>query len=317
MRSNEFRGLLDSLERLTTRQREALLTALETDDQDVVPEVASEVVGDTPGCPHCESERVIRWGQTNGMQRRRCKDCERTFTPLTGTPLAHLRRRDRWAQYVESMRQGETLAQAARRCGIHINTAHRWRHRFLKGTTQLQARLVGIAEADETFLPRSAKGQPELLKQWGRPARKRGGMATTGGRSHQERIAVWVARDRAGGTFARVTEKMDAASLKPLLREAVEPDAVLCSDGWSSYRAAAAQLGIRHERILFQRGERVRGPFHVQNVNNYHGRWKGWMRRFNGVSTRYLQHYVSWFRILDAHSDTHDSRYLLRAAIAA
>ena len=138
-----------------------------------------------------------------------------------------------------------------------------------------------------------------------------------GGRSHQERIAVWVARDRAGGTFARVTERMDAASLEPLLRAAVEPDAILCTDAWSSYRAAATQLGLRHERINFQQGERVRGPFHVQNVNNYHGRWKQWLRRFNGVSTRYLQHYVSWFRILDAHSNTHGPRYLLRAAMAA
>jgi hypothetical protein len=69
-------------------------------------------------CPHCEADRVIRWGQTSGLPRWRCKGCRRTFTPLTGTPVAHLRRRDRWADYGESLRRGETLAEAAERCRL-------------------------------------------------------------------------------------------------------------------------------------------------------------------------------------------------------
>ena len=30
-----------------------------------------------------------------------------------------------------------------------------------------------------------------------------------------------------------------------------------------------------------------------------HGRLKGWMRRFNGVATAYLENYLGWFRALD------------------
>jgi hypothetical protein len=62
---------------------------------------------------------------------------------------------------------------------------------------------------------------------------------------------------------------------------------------------------------------RVRGPFHVRNVNNYHSRWKGWLRRFHGVSTRCLQNYVGWFRMLDEHAKARGSKFLLEAAIAA
>ena len=316
MRGADFRELLESLNGLTPRQRETLLSALEQGQEEEVHEVVAELFEDGVHCPHCGAERVIRWGQTSGLPRWRCKECRRTFTPLTGTPLARLRRRDRWADFAESLRRGETLREAAERCGIHINTAHRWRHRFLKGSAQTQARLVGIAEADETFVLRSAKGQPDLRKQWGRPARKRGSMAKRSGRSHEERIAVWIARDRGGATFAQVTERLDSASLKPLIQKAVAPDTILCTDGWSTYRAVAAQLGLRHESLSFRQGERVRGPFHVQNVNNYHSRWKGWLRRFNGVSTRYLQHYVSWFRMLDAHPQARTSRFMLHAAIA-
>ena len=47
-------------------------------------------------------------------------------------------------------------------------------------------------------------------------------------------------------------------------------------------------------------GVRVRdGAFHIQNVNAYHGRLKGWMGRFNGVATRYLPNYLGWRRTLE------------------
>lgn len=40
-----------------------------------------------PGvCPHCQSEHIKRFGQTgNHIQRYRCLDCEKTFTPVTCT----------------------------------------------------------------------------------------------------------------------------------------------------------------------------------------------------------------------------------------
>jgi len=37
-------------------------------------------------CPHCQSEHIRRFGQTsNHIQRYRCIDCQKTFTPVTGT----------------------------------------------------------------------------------------------------------------------------------------------------------------------------------------------------------------------------------------
>ena len=34
-------------------------------------------------------------------------------------------------------------------------------------------------------------------------------------------------------------------------------------------------------------------------MNSYHGRFKGWRRRFNGVATSCLENYLGWFRALD------------------
>jgi transposase-like protein len=40
-------------------------------------------------------------------------------------------------EYAQSMLDSETLRKAAARCGIHLSTAFRWRHRFLKLADQL------------------------------------------------------------------------------------------------------------------------------------------------------------------------------------
>jgi hypothetical protein len=56
---------------------------------------------------------------------------------------------------------------------------------------------------------------------------------------------------------------------------------------------------MEHYRFKSDGIERVRGIYHIQNVNNYHNRLKGWIQRFNGVATKYLDHYLSWFQFLD------------------
>lgn len=44
----------------------------------------------------------------------------------------------------------------------------------------------------------------------------------------------------------------------------------------------------------------TKGLYHIQNVNNYHRRLKGWIQRFNGVATKYLNNYLAWFQVLES-----------------
>jgi hypothetical protein len=47
----------------------------------------------------------------------------------------------------------------------------------------------------------------------------------------------------------------------------------------------------------------VRGAIHVQNVNAYHSRLRGWLQPFRGVASRYLGNYLGWqFSTLNANS---------------
>ncbi len=145
------------------------------------------------GCPHCGHDGARPWGGANGKPRYRCAGCRRTFNAATGTPLAGLHYPDRWNDQAQALIDCDSVAKAAKRCGIDYTTAFRWRHRFLSALNLDKPRqLSGIVEADETFCLESFKGKRDDLP---RPPRKRGGKASKRGLS-KEQIPVIVARDR-------------------------------------------------------------------------------------------------------------------------
>lgn len=109
--------------------------------------------------PALPGRYVASMGSSHGLPRYRCTQCRRTSNPLTGTPLARLRKREQWMQYAQSLIEGQTVRAAAHRCGIDKNTAFLWRHRFLARISQHQAtHEEGIVEADETFFLESFRG---------------------------------------------------------------------------------------------------------------------------------------------------------------
>ena len=249
----------------------------------------------TPACAHCGAERIVRNGQADGLQWYKCRGCNKTFNALTGTALARLRHKGKWLTQAAVLRDGLSIHKAAERLNVAPSTALRWRHRFLALPKSVQAqRLVGIAEADETYLLRSHKGQ----RGTGQPPRKRGGKAKKRGVCG-EQVPVLVARDRAGATADFILDVVDKehvlAALKPLLAQ----DTIVCTDGSKALAAVAKDIGVIHHAVNLSAGIRVNGPWHVQNVNAYHSRLKDWMRRFKGVATRYLDSYLGWFRTIE------------------
>ena len=67
-----------------------------------------------------------------------------------------------------------------------------------------------------------------------------------------------------------------------------------------------------HKVLNLTKGVRViEKVFHIQNVNSYHGRLHGWMQHFNGVATKYLDNYLSWFRFFDANENPNENSLLL------
>jgi transposase-like protein len=250
------------------------------------------------GCPHCGGDSIGLWGRANGMPRYRCKECRKTFSPLTGTPLAGLHHKDRWMDQAQALTSGESIAKAAERCAIDPTTAFRWRHRFLSALNlDKPTSLSGIVEADETFILESFKGKREGLP---RPPRERGGKASKRGLS-AEQIPVIVARDRTGATLDAVLPKLDAASLTAALGGVIAPSTDFCCDGGSAITAFARRAKLNVHVLPAPGNPRPEAPeHHINNVNGYHGRLKEWMRRFHGVATKNLASYLSWRRTTEA-----------------
>ena len=307
MRTRELKHLLAMTAKLTPYQREQLLKQLSAGM--ALDEVAALLQSQMPAqlsCPKCSAAHVVRNGQANGLQRYKCRDCGGTFNALSGTPLARLRHRDKWLQQAQALDDGLSVRKAAARMGVHRTTAFRWRHRFLAVPREIKAQhLGGVAEADETYVLRSYKGQrrglAELRGEQARKPRRRGGRASKRGLS-AEQVPILVVRNRSGQTTDFVLPVANKPCVSAVLQVAVARDAVLCTDGSNMLATVARELNIEHHAMNTLRGQRTRGAWHIQNVNAYQSRFKQWMRRFKGVATSYLPNYLGWFRALDRNA---------------
>ena len=311
MKNENFQQWLSQTTDLTIHQKKQAFNELSEKTHQALTE---EQLGDVKCCPHCASSQFTHWGQSNDLPRYRCKACLKTFNVLTGTPLARLRYKSLWLPYSGMMLESSTIRKAASELGIDKNTSFRWRHRFLvTPTLHKPEHLTGIVEADETFFLESHKGEKELT----RPPRKRGGKATKRGTS-SEQVPVLIVRDRSGMTTEAILPRVTASALAEVLIPLLDSDAILCSDGHRSYQAFSRESGISHRPVNLSAGNRVIDKaFHVQNVNAYDSRLKGWITRFHGVATKYLDHYLGWQRWLDSHAKALDPEQFLREVVGA
>lgn len=305
-----FRGWLAQIDDLTVKQRlelEAVLAGRPPGS--AVAAVIEESLGDERRCPRCGCEGSVGRGQADGLRRFRCKGCGKSFNALTGTPLARLRKKERWLDFGQSLSEGETVATSAERCGVAMSTAFRWRHRFLRSAKNATLTLRGIVEVDETYVLSSRKGERHL----DRKARKRGGKAGRRGLSH-EQVPVLIGADRSGATISAVLPAVTAQAVKRVLGPILGKDALLVTDGNSVYPPCAAALGVSHEALNQSAGDRVRGELHTQTVNSRHEGLKTFLRPHRGIATKYLDSYLRWFHLAGLqHSPT--SRACLNAAI--
>src|SRR5271157_4395854 len=139
-----FRAWLAEIDGLTARQRQELEAVLAgREPRAAVAAAIEERLGEARRCPHCGGASV-GGGQADGLRRFRCKGCRRSFNALTGTPLARLRKKERWAAQTEALITGESLVKAADRCEVAVTTAFRWRHRFLRAAKNPTRLLSGI-----------------------------------------------------------------------------------------------------------------------------------------------------------------------------
>ena len=254
------------------------------------------------GCLHCAGREIVGWGRSDGLLRFRWKSCGRTFNALTKTPMAHLRKKERWLDHAQAVIEGVSLAKTAKLCGVHPTTAFRWRHRFLRAPADDKPRrLSGIVEANEPSFSNPSGAVGRIRRA--RPGR-RGGTARHPG-PYQDNIPVLVARDRKGATFDAVLPQDDIASIAAVLTGVVTPANHLVGDGSKPLAAFAQQSRHSLPPCPSPGKPTSEAPhLHINTVNAYHSRLRQWLNRFNGVATKNLPSYLGWRRALEAWGPT-------------
>lgn len=322
MGANALRRVMSEVANLSAAERGEVRDSI--DRISAAADVAGILAERLPACPDCGEGNPRRWGTTGaGTPRLRCRGCGRTFNALTGSPLEGLHKRDLWVSYAEGMVRGETLQAAADRVGVTLATSHLWRHRFLRAQrTSAKPAARGIAEEDETFVPRSEKGAyawrlMRLLPSLPSPirrGRKRGRQGIGAGLS-RDQVAVVCVRER-GSRLARtgVADGTTAAAIAPVLSASVASDCLLMTDAGRPTGAAARLAGLSHIPVVGGRCG-ANPAHHIQTVNAYHASFKIWFARFRGVSTRWLGNYAQWFATLSEFASPPTGNAMLRMAV--
>lgn len=289
----------EALLNLSIDERKALLKEIENESDLHVPVLENrrqKLDDKISSCPHCSGKKYRKHGKDKGSQRYYCNTCKRTFTEYTGTWLAGIHKKELVSDYLHLMEQELSLDKIKEKMGINKKTAFDWRHKILSSLEVTSSgTFTGITESDDTFFLESSKGR----KLEERKPRKRGGAAKKRGISN-EQVAVIVTADRnteIDMTVARLgrIKKIDIANA---IGHKITDETILCSDSHVSYKGFAIDNDIEHHAIRANLKQYVKQKvYHVQHVNSIDSRLKKWIEyQFCGVSTKYLQMYLNWFK---------------------
>ena len=185
-----------------------------------------------------------------------------------------------------------SILKTAEICEINKNTAFAWRHKVLDALSQIMedAALEGIVEADETFFILSYKGQKAGLP---RKPKKRGESASKRGLS-REQVCVPCAIDRKGKVISKISNlgRIQTQGLHRVFDGKIKNKSILCTDKASAYVRFSADNDLK--LIQIKGGKEKLGIYHLNHANAYHSGLKTFLKTFKGVSTKYLNNYLTW-----------------------
>ena len=212
-------------------------------------------------CVYCSGKHIVKNGtRKDGVQTYICRDCGKSFSASSNSITSRTRKKiSIWAKYLKCMIDKKTLNESADECGISLRTAFVWRHKILDAIKEVAEKtyLEGVVEADETFFNVSYKGNHSKSNTFTMPrkAHKRGGSVHTKGLC-----------------------------------------STLCTDHEKAYLdfAKKKQIKLIQMEVECNTLDVNNRMFGIQRINAYHSRLQGFIKKFHGVATKYLDNYIVW-----------------------
>lgn len=242
---------------------------------------------DGPVCPHCGGmdKAYELKGESTRPGLLKCGHCRKQFSVTVGTLFerSKIPLHD-WLKTVFLMcssKKGISSHQIHRTIGVTYKTAWFMTHRIREAMSDpvFKGKLGGegeVVEADETFWGTQKEKHPKAR-----------------GYEHKEKIFSLV--ERGGKVRSYHVNKVNGATLKPIIREQVEKETHLMTDEHGSYKDMGNEF-YKHSVVRHSRGEYVRGPIHTNTIEGFFSILKrGLAGVYQHVDSKHLKRYVGEF----------------------
>jgi transposase-like protein len=248
-------------------------------------------------CPHCSSIKTHKRGKQKGVQMYRCTDCEKWYSETTGTALYDIKLKSKWQSYLNCMEKGMPIKKIAKELNISIQTSFDWRHKILSSLSQFTPKeLSDEVECDELELAINEKGNRNLTRK---PRKRSSDFKRNKTKGEITTVQVVAAVSRNGEKILKAVEskRLNKGQIAKVLDGKLAESATLITDKHPSYKAYVKDNpNLRHKRLLAKdHVDKNDKTIHLQKVNNEHKQLRGFLKPFNGVSSKYLQNYLNWY----------------------
>lgn len=261
---------------------------------------------DSPvACKHCGSIDFVKNGKDrHGHTRYICKDCHKTFSRTTDTLVSGTHKdADVWKKYISLMLDGKSIAYCAAQCNLSTQTSFDWRHKILNALSEsaFSESLTGLIEMDEMFIRISYKGNHKNSKNFTMPRESfhRGTDNRFGDNASKACLLCGVERNKAFFGIIPCRGLLNVPMLSKVFDNRLEQESIVMTDGSHAYlKYFKDRNDVEHISLAGHKNGKkpeVKGAFHINNVNALHKRFRDFLNKYNGVSTKYLGNYLSLF----------------------
>lgn len=261
-----------------------------------------------PVCPHCGAVENVKRLEDRPKHRPglfKCYNCKGQFTVTVGTLFERSKiPLHKWfmaVYFLCSSKKGMSSHQLHRTLGVTYKTAWFMTHRIREamrdsGGFDLMGGGGGSVEVDETF--------------WGNTRIK--GQKPRGGWQHKEKIFSLVERE-GGRVRSYHVERVNAATLAPIMRAQIAAEARLLTDEASQYIKIGREFAS-HGTVDHGMKEYVRGDVHTNTIEGYFSIMKrGLTGTYHHVSKQHLKRYLTEFDFRYNYRKTDDLERTMEA----